>query len=246
MQFVSYQKATKHKLLTKEQEVELAQKMEAGDTRAREKLITSNLRLAISIANNYRNSNVPMEDLIQESNIGLIKAVDKFDWRLGFRFSTYATWWIKQSVRRYVSNATSHVKFPSGSRNLIWKINKTRKEFEAEFGVYPSDEEVAEILGESTDTVKNLRAGMQWPVNLDAPIGGEDGSRTFGETIEDTEAQDPSEVIDQNNLLDLIYGVLDQLSPQEERVLRLRFGITEDEDNITNFSYNQHQQKGAK
>ena len=87
---------------------------------------------------------------------------------------------------------------------------------------------------------------MQWPVNLDAPIGGEDGSRTFGETIEDTETQDPSEVIDQNNLLDLIYGVLDQLSPQEERVLRLRFGITEDEDNVTNFSYNQHQQKGAK
>ena len=246
MQYLSYQKATKHKLLTKEQEVELAQKAEQGDVRAREKLITSNLRLAISIANKHRNANLPMEDLIQESNIGLIKAVDKFDWRMGVRFSTYATWWIKQSVRRYVSSASSHVKFPSGSRNLIWKINNTRREYEKEFGVFPSNSEVAEILGESADTVKNLRAGMQWPINLDAPIGGEDGSRTFGETILDENAQDPSELIDQRNLLSIIYGVLDQLSAQEERVLRLRFGIAEDENDINNFPSNQHRSKGAK
>tara|TARA_B100002019_G_scaffold118836_1_gene101997 strand:- start:167 stop:898 length:732 start_codon:yes stop_codon:yes gene_type:complete len=231
MQFVSYQKATKHKLLTKEEEVELAKRMEAGDTRAREKLITSNLRLAISIANHYKHSNVPMEDLIQESNIGLIKAVDRFDWRKGFRFSTYACWWIKQSVRRYV-NGDSHVKFPSGSRNLIWKINNVRREYEKEFGVYPSNEEIAEILGESTKTVSNLRAGMQWPVNLDAPIGGEDGSRTYAETIEDTDASDPADALDQKKLLSLIHSVLERLSPQEERVLRLRFGITEDFDNI--------------
>ena len=234
MQFVSYQQATKHKLLTKEQEVELAKKMEAGDTRAREKLITSNLRLAISIANHYINSNVPMEDLIQESNIGLIKAVDRFDWRKGFRFSTYACWWIKQSVRRYV-NGDSHVKFPSGSRNLIWKINNVRREYEKEFGVYPSNDEIACILGESVKTVANLRAGMQWPVNLDAPIGGEDGSRTYAETIEDTDARDPSEALDQKKLLSLINSVLDQLSPQEERVLRLRFGITEDCNNINDY-----------
>lgn len=243
MQFVSYQQATKHKLLTKEEEVELAQKMEKGDRLAREKLITSNLRLAISIANHYKNSNVPMEDLIQESNIGLIKAVDRFDWRKGFRFSTYACWWIKQSVRRYV-NGDSHVKFPSGSRNLIWKINNVRREYEKEFGVYPSNDEIAEILGESVKTVANLRAGMQWPVNLDAPIGGEDGSRTYAETIEDTEAPDPSEVLDQQKLLGLINSVLDKLSPQEERVLRLRFGITEDPNNIFNYPHNQF--KGVK
>ena len=243
MQFVSYQQATKHKLLTKEEEVELAQKMEKGDRLAREKLITSNLRLAISIANHYKNSNVPMEDLIQESNIGLIKAVDRFDWRKGFRFSTYACWWIKQSVRRYV-NGDSHVKFPSGSRNLIWKINNVRREYEKEFGVYPSNDEIAEILGESVKTVANLRAGMQWPVNLDAPIGGEDGSRTYAETIEDTEAPDPSEVLDQQKLLGLINSVLDKLSPQEERVLRLRFGITEDPNNVFNYPHNQF--KGVK
>ena len=243
MQFVSYQQATKHKLLTKEEEVELAQKMEKGDRLAREKLITSNLRLAISIANHYKNSNVPMEDLIQESNIGLIKAVDRFDWRKGFRFSTYACWWIKQSVRRYV-NGDSHVKFPSGSRNLIWKINNVRREYEKEFGVYPSNDEIAEILGESVKTVANLRAGMQWPVNLDAPIGGEDGSRTYAETIEDTDAPDPSEVLDQQKLLGLINSVLDKLSPQEERVLRLRFGITEDPNNVFNYPHNQF--KGVK
>ncbi len=234
MKFVSYQQATKHKLLTKQEEVELAQKMEKGDKFAREKLITSNLRLAISIANHYRNSNVPMEDLIQESNIGLIKAVDRFDWRKGFRFSTYACWWIKQSVRRYV-NGDSHVKFPSGSRNLIWKINNVRKEYEKEFGVYPSNEEISEILGESVKVVASLRAGMQWPVNLDSPIGGEDGSRTYAETIEDTEARDPGDSLDEKTMLSLIYGVLDRLSAQEERVLRLRFGIGEDDNNTTKF-----------
>ena len=243
MKFVSYQQATKHKLLTKQEEVELAQKMEKGDKLAREKLITSNLRMSIYIANHYRNSNVPMEDLIQESNIGLIKAVDRFDWRKGFRFSTYACWWIKQSVRRYV-NGDSHVKFPSGSRNLIWKINNVRKEYEKEFGVYPSNEEIAEILGESVNTVASLRAGMQWPVNLDAPIGGEDGSRTYAETIEDTEAPDPGDSLDQRKMLSLIYGVLDKLSPQEERVLRLRFGIGEEETNVNQFPSNQY--KGAK
>lgn len=233
-QFAPFQKATRHKLLTKEEEVDLAQRMEKGDRLAREKLISSNLRLAISIANNYRNSNVPMEDLIQESNIGLIKAVDKFDWRRGFRFSTYACWWIKQSVRRYV-NGASHVKFPSGSRNLIWKINNVRREYEKEFGVYPTNEEISEILGESVNTVANLRSGMQWPINLDAPIGGEDGSRTFGETIEDEDARDPSERLDQQKLLSLIHGVLENLTSQEERVLRLRFGITEEDNNTTKY-----------
>ena len=237
MNFVSYQAATKHKLLTKEEEIDLAQKMENGDRFAREKLITSNLRLAISIANHYKNSKVPMEDLIQESNIGLITAVDRFDWRKGFRFSTYAHWWIKQSVRRYV-NGNSHVKFPSGSRNLIWKINNVRREYEKEFAVYPTNEEIAEILGESVKTVSSLRAGMQWPINLDAPIGGEDGSRTYGETIEDDDAKDPSEALDQKKLLSLIHSVLEKLTPQEERVLRLRFGISEDHTNIQKYPAN--------
>jgi RNA polymerase primary sigma factor len=240
MQYVSYQKATRHKLLTKEEEVSLAKRIEAGDSRAREIFITSNLRLAIHEANKYRNSNLPMEDLIQESNIGLIKAVDRFDWRKGFRFSTYATWWIKQAVRRYVSSASAHVKFPTGSRSLIWKINNTRREYEKEFGVLPTNIEVAEILGESEETVKNLRAGMQWPINLDAPIGGEDGSRTFGETIEDPNISDMDKNLDQEKIINLIRNSLDKLTPQEERVLRLRFGISEPENNTEKYPFNNY------
>jgi RNA polymerase primary sigma factor len=237
-QYTTYQQATKHKLLSREEEVDLAQRMESGDPRAREALITHNLRLAISIANKYRNANLPMEDLIQESNIGLIKAVDKFDWRRGFRFSTYACWWIKQCVRRYVSGASSHVKFPTGSRTLIWKINNVRKEYEEEFHKMPTDGEVAAILGEQERKVSELRRAMQWPINLDSPIGGEEGSRTFGETIEDDGLVDMDNVIDQEQVLDLIRAALSRLSSQEERVMRLRFGLSEDQYNTQQFPTN--------
>lgn len=240
MSFANYQAATKHKLLTKEQEVELAQKVEKGDRYAREKLITHNLRLALSIANKYRRSGMPMEDIIQESNIGLIKAVDRFDWRKGFRFSTYACWWIKQSVRRYVSGNATQVKFPSGSRALIWKINAARREYEEEFNCMPSDEEVAELIGVTADSVSKLRIGMQWPINIDAPINGEDGSRTFGECIPDDDAVDMDEELDKEKIVSIVKSALSSLTIQEERVLRLRFGITEDANDIIKFPSTQH------
>ena len=244
MTFANYQKATKHKLLTKDQEVELAKLVEQGDRYAREKMITHNLRLALSIANNYRRSGMPMEDIIQESNIGLIKAVDRFDWRKGFRFSTYACWWIKQSVRRYVSGNSTQVKFPSGSRALIWKINAARKEYEEEFNCMPSDEEVAELIGVTAEAVTKLRVGMQWPINIDAPINGEDGSRTFGEMIPDEDAIDMDEELDKEKIVDIVRKALSNLTTQEDRVLRLRFGITEDENDVNNFPPTQYT-KGA-
>ncbi len=231
----SYQKATKHKLLSREEEVQLAKQAEGGSTFAREQLICHNLRLALSIANNYRQSGMPMEDIIQESNIGLIKAVDRFDWRRGFRFSTYACWWIKQSVRRYVSSQASPIKFPSGSRELIWKINNVRREYEKEFGAMPTNAEVAELLGQSEDTVRNLRIGMQWPINIDQPINGEDGSRTFGETIPDDDLPNIEEDLDRTKIVDLIKDALHSLTAQEEKVLRLRFGIQEDPTDIKRF-----------
>ena len=138
--------ATRHKLLTKEQEQDLARRMSNGCAKSRDKLISSNLRLALSVANKYRSCKVSMEDLIQEANVGLIRAVDRFDYKKGFRFSTYAIWWIRQAVKRFIA-AQSHVKFPTGSRHLIWKINNARKDYELEFGEMPSDAEVAEILG---------------------------------------------------------------------------------------------------
>ncbi len=239
---MNYQQATKHKLLTREEEVELAKAAEQGSKYARERLITHNLRLALSIANKYRKSNLPMEDIIQESNIGLIKAVDRYDWRKGFRFSTYACWWIKQSVRRYVAGQSTAVKFPSGSRGLIWRINNLRAEYEKEFGCYPSNAEVAEVIGASEEVVRNLRVGMQWPINIDSPINGEDGSRTFGETIPDDEAVDMDEELDKEKLVMLIKNALSDLSAQEEKVLRLRFGIHESADNTKAFPSKQYKE----
>ena len=238
----SYQKATKHKLLSREEEVQLAKAAEEGSTLAREQLITHNLRLALSIANNYRQSGLPMEDIIQESNVGLIKAVDRFDWRRGFRFSTYACWWIKQSVRRYVSGQASQIKFPSGSRALIWKINNVRRQYEEEFGSMPSNAEVGELLGQSEDTVRNLRIGMQWPINIDQPINGEDGSRTFGETIPDDNLPNLDDDLDKTKIVDLIKDALHSLTPQEEKVLRLRFGIQEDPHDIARFPSNKNEE----
>jgi len=231
--------AAKHKLLTKEEEQDLAFRMSKGCMRSRDKLISSNLRLALSVANKYRSSKISMEDLIQEANIGLIRAVDRFDHKKGFRFSTYAIWWIRQAVKRFIS-AQTHVKFPTGSRHLIWKINNIRKDYEIEFGEMPTDEEVAELLGMDKDTVSSLRLGMQWPVDIDKPMGDEAGSRTFGDTLIDENQVNIEEELDNQRMLEIIRNAFSSLKPQEEKVLRLRFGIYDhDEDlSITQKEYN--------
>lgn len=222
-----------HKLLTADQEKELARRMENGDKRARDRMIESNLRLALSIANKYRQTGFPMEDIIQESNVGLIKAVDRFDYKKGFRFSTYACWWIRQSIRRYLA-MQGHVKFPAGSRHMIWKINNARTEYEEEFGVQPSNAEIAEVLGVKESLVENLRRGMQWPVNINAPVGKE-GNRTWADIIPDTESENVEMRMDQEKIMEVIREAFSDLKPQEEMVLRLRFGISEDPNDSTNF-----------
>ena len=227
-------KKVSHRLLTSAEEVTLAQKIEKGDNRARDMMITHNIRLALSIANQYRKSGLNMEDISQEANVGLIKAVDRFDWRKGFRFSTYAVWWIKQSIRRFISSQGSHIKFPAGSRHTIYQISKLRNEYFEEFGVYPEDKEVAGILGLKADLVGNLRRGMQWPVNIDAPLGGEAGSRTYAEIIPD-ESISSEAVTDRNMMIELIKKGFKSLTKQEEKVLRLRFGIEEDSTDDAKF-----------
>ena len=224
-------------LLTADQEKELAKLIEKGDSRARNKMIESNLKLALKIANQYRNSGSSFEDIVQEGNFGLIKAVDKFDWRKGHRFSTYACWWIRQAIQRHLQSQ-SHVKFPSGSRYLIWRINNVRKEYEEEFGFYPTNAEVAEILGETEKKVSNLRTGMQWPVNIDQPIGDE-GNRTFGDTIPDDNVPEMDSVIDSDLLIEKMKQAFSSLSEREELVLRLRFGISENEEDHENFPISQ-------
>ncbi len=224
---MAYSAQLNHKLLSAKEEVALAQRMEKGDSRAREQLITSNLRLAASIAKNYYNSGKDTHDILQEANVGLIKAVDRFDWKKGFRFSTYAVWWIKQSIRRYLSKETGTLKFPIGSRHMIWKINQIRREYEEEFNCQPDDAEVANILGVNERDVTDLRTAMQWPVNINSPIGGEDGSRTYADVIPDDDAADPLQNLMNEKMTNILREALSTLSPQEERVLRMRFGITE-------------------
>jgi RNA polymerase primary sigma factor len=221
-----------YKLLNGESERALAQKISQGDTKARDLMINSNLRLALSLANKYSATGYPVEELIQEANIGLIKAVDRFDYKKGFRFSTYAVWWIKQSLRRYLASQ-GHIKFPAGSRHLIWKINNVRKEYEEEFGVFPDDKEVSKMLDVKVEVVSNLRSSMKYPIDINSPVFGEEG-RTWADTIEDNNSPDMDVLIDQKNLMTKIKEAFSQLTPQEERVLRLRFGIA-DVSNLENY-----------
>ncbi len=219
----------KSKLLTREEEVELCKRIELGDGFARQKMIESNLRLAISIAKRYYKSGCPMEDLIQESNIGLMKAVERFDWRRGFKFSTYASWWIKQSVSRYVSSHKNTVRVPSHAVSLAYKVTKMMKEYEEEFGTTPTNEEISTILGVSETMVKASLDSIKLNniISIDTPIGDSDSSRTLGDMIEDVGANQIEKILDNEKIRMKIIESLSKLSAREEQVLRLRFGISE-------------------
>ena len=219
----------KSKLLTREEEVELCKRIELGDSFARQKMIESNLRLAISIAKRYYKSGCPMEDLIQESNIGLMKAVERFDWRRGFKFSTYASWWIKQSVSRYVSSHKNTVRVPSHAVSLAYKVTKMMAEYEEEFGTVPTNEEISTILGVSETMVKASLDSIKLNkiISIDTPIGDSDSSRTLGDMIEDEGANQIEKILDNEKIRMKIIESLSKLSAREEQVLRLRFGISE-------------------
>jgi len=225
----------KTNLLTREEEIELSKKIEAGDLRARDRMIRANIRLAISIAKNYANKGVDLEDLIQESSLGLIKAVDRFDWRKGFKFSTYACWWIRQSVRQHVAAQSGSIKLPSYARGTLWKMKSISEEYHKEFGVEPSHQEIADLLGTSPETLRSLMKCAATPVQIDGgAYKSSDGNRSMHEVLVDDRAISVEESIDKEKLIKAVRGVLSELSPREETVLRLRFGITEDleEENL--------------
>jgi len=232
----------KHNLLTREDEQHLAKAMEAGDKRARDRMIQSNLRLAISIAKRYMNKGCAFEDLVQESNIGLIKAVDRFDWRRGVKFSTYATWWIRQSVRRLVSESSSNIKMPSSANVFYYRAKMMIREYTEEFGFAPSDKEVAEFMGCSLNMYQTLMNTYRGTLSLDAGrIPGDPDSPSLGDSIADINAADPGEIIDRERIMKVVRDALASLTPREEKVIRLRFGLTEEPDDDTNFPITQEE-----
>ena len=211
-------------LLTADEEVELARRMEMGDKNAKGRLIEANLRLVVSIAKRYVGRGMQFLDLIQEGNMGLIKAVEKFDFRKGFKLSTYATWWIRQAITRAIADQARTIRIPVHMVETINKLIRTSRHLIQELGREPSPEEVAEEMGITPDKVREILKIAQEPVSLETPIGEEEDSH-LGDFIEDEDATAPVEAASFLLLREQIEGVLDTLNEREQKVLRLRFGL---------------------
>jgi RNA polymerase primary sigma factor len=213
-------------LLTKEEECNLSEQIKLGNKQAREKLIASNYRLAVSIAKKYHRDSIPLSDLIQESCIGLVKAVDKFDHTLGYKFSTYACWWIKQACLQYINEHASTMKVPTHSRLLSLKINKLKEDYKNRLGQLPTEEEISEALGVTVNAVKNSSQTNARYLNIDKSSSDNDDDRSLGEKIDSLE-ETPEESYLNKELMSIIKKNLSSLSPREEIVIRLRFGLRE-------------------
>jgi RNA polymerase primary sigma factor len=210
-------------LLTREEERELARRKDAGDEEAKRQLIESNLRLVMAITRNYTKADVPLLDLIQEGNLGLIRAVEKFDYKLGYKLSTYATWWIRQAITRALADQGRTIRLPVHVADQVRRLLRARRQLAQKLNREPSLAELAKETQQSEERVRELLELVENPVSLETPVG--DGESLYGDLIEDVHALAPHEQTAELARTKELAGALEQLNPRMRRVLALRFGL---------------------
>jgi len=212
------------KLLTPQEEIQLAVRIKRGDKKAREQMIKANLRLVVKIARDYEGIGLPLLDLISEGNIGLMKAVERFDPKKGGKLSTYGSWWIKQSIKRALANQSKTIRLPVHLVDKISKMRRMAMRLQEELGREPNDDELGEELGISASRVSQMRTAAIRPASLDAPIGDED-SNNFSEVVQDENAETPYEQLEEKTVTGMLQDMVKELDPREATILHYRFGL---------------------
>jgi RNA polymerase primary sigma factor len=212
-------------LLTREDEVKLARRIKRGDQAARQQMIKANLRLVVKIAHDYASYGLPLLDLISEGNIGLMKAVERFDPKKGGKLSTYAAWWIKQSIKRALANQSKTIRLPVHLVDKIARMRRVAMQLAEEFGREPTDEELAEELSMTAAKIAQLRTAAVRPASLDATVGQEEDGASLGDMIGDDSAHTPSELLSDKNMRNAVMALLHVLDERELKIITMRFGL---------------------